>query len=66
MGYGLLIMNIHLSSEKAVTVAWRFGLAMLRTTVSPALADPGDRRESENHPGDTIGWNSSVSSVVAE
>ena len=27
MGYGLLIMSIHLSPENVVAVAWRFGLA---------------------------------------
>jgi len=27
MGYGLLIMSVHLSSENVVAVAWRFGLA---------------------------------------
>lgn len=59
-------MNIYLSVEKAVAVAWRFGLAMLLTTVSPALADPGDRRESENHPGDIIGWKPPSPGAVAE
>lgn len=59
-------MNIYLSVESVVAVAWRFGLAMLLTTVSPALADPGDRRESENHPGDIIDWKPPSPGAVAE
>lgn len=59
-------MNIHPSVEKAVAVAWRLGLAMLLTTVYPALADPGAGRESEDHPGDIIGWKPPRPGAVAE
>jgi hypothetical protein len=59
-------MNIHLSVEKAVAIAWRFGLAMVVCTVFPALADPGAGRESEDRSGDIIGWKPPSPGAVVE